>query len=263
MPPSAARRRFAELHQSGHFVLANAWDAGSARIVQAAGFAATATTSSGHAASLGRHDQQVTRDELLEHVAALVAAVDIPVSVDAEHCFATDPAGVAETVGMVGETGAAGISFEDYVPGTGTLPFDQAVGLVAAAGEAARGHGMVLTARCENLLYGRDDLDEVVARLRAYRDAGADVLYAPGLRETTAVRRVVAETGAPVNVLLLPGGPTVAELAAAGARRISVGGALAFVAYGAAGAAARELAATGRVTAPTMPGDDRRAAFGG
>ena len=175
------RQRFRALHREGLFVMPNAWDIGSARLLASLGFEAIATTSSGHAASLGRADQDVSRDELLGHVEALVGAVDVPVSVDAERCFADDPAGVAKTVELLAEAGAAGCSIEDYDPATGSIDaIDVATERVAAAVEAARNHGLVLTARAENHLYGIDDLADTIERLVAYRDAGADVLYAPG-----------------------------------------------------------------------------------
>ena len=201
---------FRDLHRSGVFVMPNAWDVGSARLLASMGFPAIATTSSGHAAALGRTDQHVTRDELLVHVEALAAAVEIPLSVDAERCFADDPAGVAETVRLVAEAGAAGCSIEDYDPRSGSIdPIEVALERVAAAAEAAREHGMVLTARAENHLYGLGDLDDTITRLRAYRDAGADVLYAPGLVAADEIKRVVDEIGAPINVLAMRRTPPV------------------------------------------------------
>ncbi len=243
----------------------NAWDVGSARILASLGFQAIATTSSGHAASLGRMDQQVTLDELLSHVAALVSAVEMPVSVDAERCFADDADGVATTVQQIAETGAAGISIEDYDPRSGLDPVDVAVGRVEAAVAAARTVGMILTARAENHLHGVDDIDDTIDRLVAYRDAGADVVYAPGLTDLGEIHRVVQATRAAVNVLAMAGGPAVGELGAVGVRRVSTGGALTFVAYGAMAEAARELAGAGTSTyaARALSGDDRRAAFDG
>lgn len=243
------RRRFAELHAGpGTFLLPNPWDVGSARLLEREGFEALATTSAGLAWSLGKEDLAVTRDELLAHVRALVAAVDVPVSVDAERCFADDLAGVAETVGLLHDAGAAGCSIEDYDPASGAVePVDVAAARVSAAVEAAHrdGDALVLTARCENHLYGVDDLDDTVARLRAYAAAGADCVYAPGLTTVEQVATVVRAVDVPVNVLAWPDGPTVAELAAAGARRVSVGGALASAAYGALVAGARELRENG------------------
>lgn len=261
----AHRERFEELHGAGTFVMPNAWDIGSARILAAVGAPAIATTSSGHAASLGRSDQQVTLDELVAHAGALVAAVDVPVSIDAERCFADTPEGVADVVERLAGTGAAGLSIEDYDPVTGIDAVEVAVARVAAAAEAAHAHGMLLTARAENHLYAAGDLDDTIARLIAYRDAGADCVYAPGLADLGDIARLVAETGAPVNVLALPSGPTVPELAEVGVRRVSTGGALAFAAYGALAAGARELLSTGtsEYIRGALTADDRRAAFGG
>lgn len=223
----------------------NAWDVGTARILASLGFQAIATTSSGHAASLGRMDQQVTLEELVAHTAALVQAVEVPVSVDAERCFADDAAGVAVTVERISETGAAGISIEDFEPGSGFDPVEVAVERVAAAAEAAKSAGMVLTARAENHLYGIDDLDDTITRLTAYRQAGADV--------------------APVNVLARVDGPSVAELASVGVRRVSTGGGLAFAAYGALADAGRGLLTMGTSSyiGRALSMGDRQAAFDG
>jgi len=243
----------------------NAWDVGSARILGSLGFQAVATTSSGHAASLGRMDQRVTLEELLAHVRTLVEAVDVPVSVDAERCFADDAEGVAATVEMLADTGAAGISIEDYEPGSGIEPADVAAERVAAAAEVAKSNGMVLTARAENHLYGIEDLDDTITRLIAYRQAGADVVYAPWLADIGDIERVATETAGPVNVLARVDGPGVSELADIGVRRVSTGGALAFAAYGAMTAAARELLSEGTSTyiGRGLSMDDRRAAFDG
>ena len=246
---TAKRDRFRALHERGTFVMPNPWDVGSARLLASMGFPALATTSLGHAASLGKPDQGVTRDELLDHVATLAAAVDLPLNVDAERCFADDPAGVAETVTLIAEAGAAGCSIEDYDPARGAI---DAVGVAAervgAAAEAAHRSGMVLTARAENALYGIDDIDDTVARLRAYRAAGADVVYAPRLTDAGHIRRVVEATDAPVNVLAMRHGPSVPELAQLGVRRVSTGGPLARAAYGALRRAAEELLGPGTST---------------
>ena len=258
------RERFRILHDDGLFVMPNPWDLGSARLLTALGFPALATTSSGHAASLGRVDQHVTRDELLAHAAAMAAAVDVPLNVDAERCFADDPDGVAETVHLIAGTGAAGCSIEDYDPATGRIdPLDVAAERVAAAARVAERHGLVLTARAENHLYGIDDLDDTIARLEAYRDAGADVAYAPGLTSPDDIARLVREVDAPVNVLALPAGPSIPDLASAGVRRVSTGGALARAAYGALLSAAQELLETGTSTYATtaLSDTDRDAAF--
>jgi 2-methylisocitrate lyase-like PEP mutase family enzyme len=247
MDASEPRRVFRALHEAGTFVMPNPWDVGSARLLEALGFPALATTSSGLAASLGRPDQRVSRDELVRHVALLVRAVTVPLSVDAERAFPDDPGGVARTVSMLAEAGASGVSVEDYDPGSArVVTADEATDAVGVAAEAAHEHGLVLTARAENHLYGRDDLDDTVGRLVAYREAGADVLYAPGLERSADIARVVTDTGAPVNVLALPGAPDVPELARLGVRRVSTGGALAWAAYGALVDAARALADDGR-----------------
>ena len=261
------RRRFRDLHGADveTFVLPNPWDVGSARILEAMGFVALATTSSGFAATLGRHDQHVTRDELTAHVAAITAAVELPVNVDAENGYAADPAGVAETVELLAAAGAAGLSIEDFDPVAGAVtPRPEAIERIEAAAEACHGHGIVLTARAENHLYGAGDLDDTIGRLLAYRDAGADAVYAPGLSSVDDIARVVTEVGLPVNVLALPNGPSVGELAAVGVRRVSTGGALAWTAYGALVAGARELLEEGTSTYATtrrMPGSIRAAAF--
>jgi 2-methylisocitrate lyase-like PEP mutase family enzyme len=262
----SVRERFRELHATGTFVMPNAWDAGSARVLVSLGFAAVATTSSGLAASLGKRDQQVTRDELVAHVAAVSAAIGVPVSVDAERLYADTAAGIAETVDLLAAAGAAGLSIEDYDPATGsvdTLP--AGAERVGAAAEAARRHGLVLTSRAENHLYGLGDLDDTITRLVAYRAAGADVLYAPGLTAPDDIARVVEAVGAPVNVLTMPGAPSVPELTALGVRRVSTGGALAWAAYGALRDAARELLESGTTEfrARNLTAAEITAAFGG
>jgi 2-methylisocitrate lyase-like PEP mutase family enzyme len=234
---------FADLHVPGRpLLLANAWDVGSAKLLASMGYKALATTSSGFAATLGRLDYAVTRDEALAHAAELVAAVDVPVSADLENGFADEPAGVAETVRLAVDAGLAGCSIED-ASGRADEPiydFALAVERVAAGVEAAGG-GLVLTARAENFLHDRRDLDDTIARLKAFADAGADVLFAPGLTEIDDIRAVVDAVGKPVNVLARPAAPPVAELAAAGVARISVGGAFAFAALGGAVEAATEF----------------------
>ena len=184
MTPQQRRARFFDLHaRDSVFVMPNPWDVGSARLLSGAGFEALATTSAGFAWSLGRDDYGVTRDELVGHVGTLAAVTDLPLNVDSERCFADDVAGVAETVALLHEAGAAGCSIEDWNGGTGTIdPIETATERVAAAAAAAHvaGDPLVLTARCENLLHGIADLDDTIARLIAYRDAGADCVYAPG-----------------------------------------------------------------------------------
>ena len=231
----------------------NPWDVGSAKLLASMGFEALATTSAGLAWSLGKLDMQVTRDELVPHVAQLAAATPLPLNVDSERCFPDDPGGVAETVRMLADAGAAGCSIEDYDPATDAIdPIELAAERVAVAAGAAP---LVLTARAENHLHGVDDLDDTIARLVAYRDAGADVVYAPGLSDLGSISRVVEEVGIPVNVLALPNGPAVSELGAAGVRRVSTGGALAKAAYGALLVGAEELrdAGTSRYSARRCP----------
>ncbi len=256
MTVADARAAFRRLHASGCFVMPNAPDAGSARLLEAIGASATATTSSGFAATLGRRDMHVTRDELVAHVRQVAGAITIPVSVDAERCFGDDLGGVAETVNLLAGAGAAGCSIEDWDPAAGRIdPEAEAVARVAAAADAAHAHGMVLTARCEHHIRGIDDLDGTVRRLTAYRDAGADALFAPGVRDLDAVVRLVA-IGAPLNMLVLPGAQPVAELAAAGVRRISVGGMLTWTMYGALVDNARHLLEQGTLD-PLAPDIDR------
>ncbi len=238
--------RFLTLHEGrAPLLLPNAWDRGSAVLLASLGFAAIATTSSGFSATLGRLDGSVTRDEALEHSAAIAGAVSVPVSADLENGFADDPDGVAETVRLAAGTGLAGCSVEDFSGRADDPIYDLgfAAERVAAAAEAAHGTGsrLVLTARAENFLHGRPDLKDTITRLQAYQAAGADVLYAPGLTRLEDIREVVTSVDRPVNVLTMPGTPRVAELSDAGVRRVSVGGAFAFVAYGALADAAREL----------------------
>jgi 2-methylisocitrate lyase-like PEP mutase family enzyme len=243
-------RRFLELHHGeGPLLLPNPWDQGSARLLAWLGFQALATTSSGHAATLGHLDGSVTRSEALDHAAAIVAATELPVSADLENGFADDPAGVADTVRLAAEVGLAGCSVEDATGDQDSPVYDAGLAAerVRAAAEAAhRGPvRLVLTARAENYLYGRPDLADTIARLQAYQAAGADVLYAPGIRDLEEIRQLVASVDRPVNVLARPGVPAVAELAQAGVRRVSVGGAFAFAALGALVEAATELRDTG------------------
>lgn len=244
--------RFRQLHTQGFFVLPNAWDVGSAVQLQRMGFPAVATTSSGHALSLGREDQQVTFEELCDHVAALTAAVEVPVSVDAERLFADTPDGVAANVATLAGLGAAGVSIEDYDPATDAIePLAVVTARVEAAADAAHAHGLVLTARAENHLYGAGSFDDTLERLIAYRAAGADVVYAPGLVEAEAIAEVVRATQAPVNVLLMADTPPLERLAELGVRRVSTGGRLARLAYDAAVTAAAQLLRDPSSDAPT------------
>jgi 2-methylisocitrate lyase-like PEP mutase family enzyme len=236
---------FLALHHQEHpLLLANAWDVGSAKLLTSLGFQALATTSSGYAASLGRLDYGISREEALTHAAALVAATDLPVSADLEDGFAANPTGVAETVRVALDAGLAGCSIEDWDPREQRLyDIDTATERIAAAAETAHTGPihLVLTARAENHLRGNPDLDDTIARLQAYQQAGADVLYAPALDRPEDLRELLAAVELPVNVLARPGTPPVAELAALGIKRISVGGGFAFAAYGAAVKAANEL----------------------
>jgi 2-methylisocitrate lyase-like PEP mutase family enzyme len=243
------RARFRELHEREQlFLMPNPWDLGSARLLASLGFEALATTSAGLAWSLGKLDQQVGREELVAHVRTLASATSLPLNVDSERCYPDDAGGVAETVALLADAGAAGFSIEDFNPATGTM---DEVGLaaqrVAEAVEVAhsRADPLVLTGRCENHIRGVDDIEDTIARLLAYRDAGADVVYAPGLSDLDQIAEVVTTVAVPVNVLALPNAPALSELAAVGVRRISTGSRLASAAYGALVAAARELQTDG------------------
>jgi 2-methylisocitrate lyase-like PEP mutase family enzyme len=232
-------------HGSSPLLMPNAWDRGSARLLASMGFEAVATTSSGFAATLGRLDGSVTRDEALTHAAEISGAVGLPVSADLENGFADQPADVAATIRLAAGTGLAGCSIEDYTTRDDDPIYD--IGLaterVAAAVEAARGGAgrLIVTARAENYLHGRPDLADTITRLQAYQSAGADVLYAPGLTSPEDIRQVVTSVDRPVNVLALGRGPDVQELAGLGVARVSVGGSFAFAAFGALADAAREL----------------------
>ncbi len=239
-------RDFLALHRAGEpLLLPNPWDLGSAKLLASLGFQALATTSSGFAATLGRDDGSVTREEALVHAAVVVAATDLPVSADLENAFADSPAGVAETIRLATEVGLAGASVEDYTGRDDEPIYDLrfAAERVAAAAEAAHAGPaeLVLTARAENYLHGRPDLADTIARLQAYAEAGADVVFAPGLRDIADISQVVREVDRPVNVLTVHGAPTVPELAKAGVSRVSVGGAFAFAALDALVSAATEL----------------------
>ena len=240
----------------------NPWDVGSARLLAHAGFEALATTSAGFAWSLGVDDGQVTFEQLVAHVAAIAAAVDLPLNVDAERMFSEDLDEVEANVRQLHAAGASGCSIEDWNPATGAIdPIEVATERVAAAADAAHAEEddrLLLTARCENLLHGVDDLDDTIARLQAYRDAGADCVYAPGLTTSEQIRTVVDAVAVPVNVLAWPGGPSVAEIGAAGGRRVSVGGSLASTAYGALMVGAHELLEKRHQHIPEDPPPPRR-----
>jgi 2-methylisocitrate lyase-like PEP mutase family enzyme len=256
--------RFRALQLPGSpLLLPNPWDVGTAKVLVELGFAALATTSGGFAATLGRKDGGVSRDQALAHGAEIAAAVDVPVTADLENGFADDPAGVAATITAAAAIGLAGGSVEDATRDRAHPVYELglAVDRVAAAAAAAHagGSGFVLTARAENYLYGIRDLDDTIARLRAFEAAGADAVYAPGLARIEDVRAVVEAVGVPVNVLLWPGGPGPAELAEAGAARISIGSTFSNVALGALAQAGRQLLA-GDTTFFALAGEGRKAA---
>jgi 2-methylisocitrate lyase-like PEP mutase family enzyme len=252
-PQASASADFRALHEAaGAFVIPNPWDIGTARLLASLGFKALATTSAGLAFSLGRPEGLLSREEVLAHCRDIVGATSLPVSADLEKGFGDSPDSAAETVRAAAETGLAGCSLEDHTNRRDDPIFDFALAVerIAAAAEAARAlpHDFVLTARCENFLWGRPDLDDTIRRLQAFERAGADALYAPGLRSLADIRAVCAAVGKPVNVVMgLPGAAfTVRDLAEAGVKRISVGSALARLAYGACLAAAQEIASEGR-----------------
>jgi 2-methylisocitrate lyase-like PEP mutase family enzyme len=227
--------RFRALHEGDPFVLPNPWDVGAARVLQSLGFPALATTSSGFAWTLGRRDGEAGLGEVVEHVREVADATEVPLSVDLEHGHGPGPEDTARAIERVAEAGAAGGSIEDWdAAGKRIYDLEEATERVACAVQAARGVGFpfTLTARAENLLHGNDDLDDTIARLQAYERAGADVVYAPGLRSADQVRAVCDAVDKPVNVLAHTGLHRD-EIFAAGAQRISVGGALAWAAYGA------------------------------
>ena len=237
------RARFRELHAASElFVMPNPFDVGSAKLLSSLGFPALATTSSGFAATVGRRDGNATFDELIAHIAALTAVVDVPLNVDSERLFSETLEGLAVNIGRIAAAGAAGCSIEDWNPATGAIDeLDVATARVRVAAAAAHEHGLLLTARAEQHLHGSAAIAETIDRLIAFRDAGADVVFAPGLVDLDDIAAVVRETAAPVNVLAFPNGPSVPQLASVGVRRVSTGGALAWAAYGAVVRAAQEL----------------------
>jgi 2-methylisocitrate lyase-like PEP mutase family enzyme len=237
---------FRALHERpGAFVIPNPWDIGSARILAGLGFEALATTSAGAAFAMGLPDGALGRDAILANAGAIAAATPVPVNADLENCFADAPEAAADTIRRAAAAGLAGGSIEDADASLAIYPFDQAVKRVAAAVQAARAApaGFVLTARAENFLRGRPDLDDTIRRLQAFEKAGADVLYAPGLPDFDAIRTVCTAVSKPVNVLAntrIPG-LSVAVLAELGARRISLGGTLSRTILGSLVRAAKEL----------------------
>lgn len=238
---TARRAAFRALHESGCFVIPNPWDIGSARLLEKLGFKALASTSAGYAWTLGRQDGELTRDEVLDHLRALSAATDLPVNADFEAGFADQPDGVAANVRLAVETGVAGLSIEDRT-GLDLYPVSLAVARIQAAREAIgeSGQDVLLVGRTEGLLIGKTNLNEAIERLVAYSNAGADVLYAPGIKDLVGIKEIVdAVAPKPVNVLLLD--MNVADLAAAGVRRISLGSSLAAAAWAGFEKAAQSL----------------------
>jgi 2-methylisocitrate lyase-like PEP mutase family enzyme len=250
--------RFRALHAGEPFVIPNPWDAGSARVLEALGFQALATTSSGFAFTLGRPDGAATLDEVADHVGVLTRASSLPVSVDLENGYGPEPEDAARAVERAAAAGAVGGSIEDYDPETGLYEPAEATERVAAAVAAARALDVpfTLTARAENHIRGNPDLDDTIARLQAYERAGADVLFAPGLRTADEIRAVCEAVGRPVNVLA-HAGLTMAQIAEAGARRVSVGGALTWVAVNAMADAAKRIRDHGDFSALTGAGEIR------
>lgn len=257
MPATQEQRgiEFRALHEGEAFVIPNPWDAGCARVLEALGFRALATTSSGFAFTLGRPDGGASLDEVLAHVRALCAATSLPVSVDLENGHGPGPEDAARALTGAAEAGAVGASIEDYDPAGRLYPVEQAADRVTAAAETARrlGFPFTLTARAENRIRGNPDLEDTIARLRAYERAGADVLYAPGLRTGEEIRTVCEAVARPVNVLA-HAGLTMAEIVAAGARRVSVGGALTWVAVRAMAEAAERIRDAGDFSMLAGPG---------
>jgi 2-methylisocitrate lyase-like PEP mutase family enzyme len=246
---------FRALHEGDPFIIPNPWDAGSAKVLAALGFKALAGTSSGFAFTLGRADGAVSLDDVLDHIRLLDGATDLPVSMDLENGYGPSPSDAARAIRAAAGAGAVGGSIEDWDPDTGLYPAVQAVERVTAAVEAARAldFPFTLTARAENHIRDNPDLDDTIARLRAYEDAGADVLYAPGLRNADEVRTVCEALSKPVNVLAHRG-LTMQQIVDAGGQRVSVGGALTWVAARAMATAAEHIRDTGDFSVLTGSG---------
>jgi len=246
--------RFRLLHEAEPFVIPNPWDAGSAKVLAALGFEALASTSSGFAFTLGRPDGGTTLDEVVDHARAVDRATDLPLSVDLEHGYGPEPEDAAHAIERIAEAGAVGGSIEDFDPEGGIYPLDRAVERVAAACEAASrlDFPFTLTARAENHVRGHPDLDDTIARLQAYEGVGADVVFAPGLRSGEEIRAVSDATSSPLNVLARPN-LSMEEMVGAGAQRVSVGGALAWVAAGALSSVAAQIRDHGDFSALTGP----------
>ena len=256
MPPTQNEKGadFRALHDGDPFVIPNPWDAGSAKVLAGMGFKALASTSSGFAYTLGRPDGAATLDEVVEHAGALDRATNLPVSVDLENGYGPTAQDVARAIARVAGAGAVGASIEDYDPSEGIYPLEKAAERVAAAADAARGLDVpfTLTARAENHIRGNPDLDDTIARLQAYERAGADVLYAPGLRSGDEIRAVCDAVSKPVNVLAHRG-LSRSAIVEAGGQRISVGGALTWVAVGTLVAAAEQIRDHGDFSALVAP----------
>jgi 2-methylisocitrate lyase-like PEP mutase family enzyme len=237
---------FEALHRGAPFLIPNPWDVGSARVLQALGFEALATTSSGFAFTLGRRDGKATLDDVVAHVGAVTGSTDLPVSVDLENGYGTDLESVSVAISRVAEAGAVGASIEDYDPSDGIYPIEVAARRVAAAVATARelAFPFLVTARAENHIRGNPNLDDTIARLKTFEEAGADVLYAPGLAQPSEIASVCKVVSKPVNVLAL-GNLSFQEVAAAGAQRVSVGGALTWVAVDAFTKVAQQIAESG------------------
>ena len=246
---------FRELHRGEPFIMPNPWDVGAARVLEALGFKALATTSSGFAFTLGRLDGAASPDEVMEHVRGLSRSTSLPVSVDLENGYGPAPEDAASAIARAAEAGAVGGSIEDYDRGGELYDPDHAAERVAAASETAKGLGFpfTLTARAENHVRDNPDLDDTIARLQAYERAGADVLFAPGLADGEEVRAVCDAVSKPVNVLA-HAGLSMSEIVDAGAQRVSVGGALTWVAVGAMTSAAEEIRDTGEFSSLAAPG---------
>ena len=270
MPNIAEKRReFRRLHESGCFVIPNPWDVGSTRYLQSLGFKALATTSAGYAFSAGYGDGAVPRDIMLAHIAELVRAADVPVNADFEGGYADDPEGVADSVRLCVETGVAGLSIEDSTTDKNNplYAFDHALARVKAARAAIdkAGGEVIFTARTEGFIRGRPDLAETIRRLQAFSAAGADCLYAPGIKTREEIKAVIdAVKPKPVNILMgWAGDLSVNDLAGLGARRISVGGSLARAAWGGLMRAAKKIAEEGSFAgfADAAPGPELNALF--
>ena len=266
MSPDDKRTKFRELHTKGSpLIMPNPADQGEARVLASLGFSALATTSGGFAATLGRLDYRVSRDEAISHAAAIASSVAVPVSADLENGFGDRPDDVATTVHSAVELGLAGCSIEDFTTRADSGSVRDRRGHRACRGcsrgrPRRAGPGLVLTARAENYLRGHPDLADTIRRLQAFQEAGADVLYAPGLAEISEINALVSAVELPVNVLLMPGGPGVTELARAGVARISVGSAFHNVALGALARAGRQLLEDGSLAWMDLAAEGRSAA---